>query len=191
MHKNVLCTRDNNTPRPGSPLVAGRESQVLLRTLPLLSPAWFLALSVWTLFENFSRLEQKNLENLEYGKLSTPSKWCNGCSRKLVAQLVKTLSALQDTWVRSLGGEAPLEKGLATNSSILAWRISWTVQYMGSQRVRYSWVTFTFILSKIKTMKRSLKYSEILVHFGSALMPNQRAGLRICKLSLFVASVYE
>ena len=145
----------------------------------------FLALSVWTVFENCSRLEQKNLENLGYGKLSTQSKWCNGCSRKLVAQLVRNLSAMQETWVRSLGWEDPLEKGMATHSSILAWRIPWTVQSMGSQRVRYSWVTFTFILSKIKTIKGSLKCSEILVHFGFALMSDQRAGLRICKHSLF------
>ena len=41
----------------------------------------------------------------------------------LVAQLVKNLPAVQETWVRSLGWEDPLEKGKATNSSILAWRI--------------------------------------------------------------------
>jgi len=45
----------------------------------------------------------------------------------LVAQLVKNLSAMQETWARSLGREAPLEKGRATHSSILAWRIPWTV----------------------------------------------------------------
>ena len=38
---------------------------------------------------------------------------------------------MQETWVRSLGQEDPLEKGKATNSSILAWRIPWTVQSMG------------------------------------------------------------
>ena len=41
----------------------------------------------------------------------------------LVAQLVKNLPAMQETWVRSLGWEDPLEKGRATHSSILAWRI--------------------------------------------------------------------
>ena len=41
----------------------------------------------------------------------------------LVAQMVKTLPAMQETWVRSLGQEDPLEKGMATHSSILAWRI--------------------------------------------------------------------
>ena len=45
----------------------------------------------------------------------------------LVAQLVKNLPAMQETWVQSLGWEDPLEKGKATHSSILAWRIPWTV----------------------------------------------------------------
>ena len=52
--------------------------------------------------------------------------------------MVKNLPAMQETWVRSLGWEDPLEKGTATHSSILAWRILWTeelggLQYMGSQ----------------------------------------------------------
>ena len=62
----------------------------------------------------------------------------------LVAQLVKKLPAMQETWVQSLGWEDPLEKGKATHSSILAWRIPWTIQSMGSQRVRHDWVIFTF-----------------------------------------------
>ena len=45
----------------------------------------------------------------------------------LTAQLVKNLPTMQETWVRSLGWEDPLEKGKATHSSILAWRISLTV----------------------------------------------------------------
>ena len=45
----------------------------------------------------------------------------------LVAQLVKSLPAMQETWVRSLGLEEPLAQGKATHSSILAWRIPWTV----------------------------------------------------------------
>ena len=53
----------------------------------------------------------------------------------LVAQLVKNPPAMWETWVRSLGWEDPLEKGKATHSSILAWRISWIVQFMRSQRV--------------------------------------------------------
>ena len=54
--------------------------------------------------------------------------------------MVKNLPAVQETWVRSLGWEDPLEKEMATHSSILAWRIPWTeepagLQFMGSQRV--------------------------------------------------------
>ena len=45
----------------------------------------------------------------------------------LVAQLVKNLPAMWEIWVQSLGWEDPLEKGMATHSSILAWRIPWTV----------------------------------------------------------------
>ena len=46
----------------------------------------------------------------------------------LVAQSVKNLPAVQDTWVQTLGWEDPLEKEMATLSSILAWKISWTVE---------------------------------------------------------------
>ena len=61
----------------------------------------------------------------------------------LVAQMVKNLPAMQETQVQSLDWEAPLEKGMATHSSILAWRIPWTVetsgiQSMGSQRVGHN-----------------------------------------------------
>ena len=51
----------------------------------------------------------------------------------LVAQTVKNLPAMRKTWVRSLGWEDPLEKGIATHFSILTWRIPWTVQSMGSE----------------------------------------------------------
>ena len=47
-------------------------------------------------------------------------------AHSLVSQTVKDLPAMQETWVRSLGWKDPLEKGMATHSSILAWRISWT-----------------------------------------------------------------
>ena len=63
-----------------------------------------------------------------------------------MAQLVKNPPAIQVTWVRSLGWEDPLEKGKANHSSILAWRIPWTIQFTGLQRVRYDWVTFTFTI---------------------------------------------
>ena len=63
----------------------------------------------------------------------------------LVAQLVENPPAMWETWVRSLGGEDPLEKGKATLSSILAWRIPWIVQSMASQRVGHIGAAFTFI----------------------------------------------
>ena len=48
-----------------------------------------------------------------------------------MAQLVKNLPAMLETWVRSPGWEDPLEKGMATHSSILVWRTPWTVWSMG------------------------------------------------------------
>ena len=59
----------------------------------------------------------------------------------LVAQLVKNLPAMQETQVWSLAWKDPLEKGMVTHSSILAWRIPRIVKSMGSQRVWYSWAT--------------------------------------------------
>ena len=60
-----------------------------------------------------------------------------------MAQTVKNLAAMQETWVRSLGREDPPEKEMATHSSILAWRIPWTeepggLQSMGLQRVGHN-----------------------------------------------------
>ena len=57
-----------------------------------------------------------------------------------MAQTVKRLPTMQETWVQSLGQEEPLEKEMATHSSTLAWRIPWTeescgLQSVGSQRV--------------------------------------------------------
>ena len=54
--------------------------------------------------------------------LPTKVRWAS-----LVAQLVKNLPAMQETWIPSLGWEDPLEKGMVTHFSILAWRIPWTV----------------------------------------------------------------
>ena len=66
--------------------------------------------------------------------------YCATTGASLVAQMVMNLPAMQETWVRTLGQEDPLEKEMATHSSILAWRIPWTaepggLQSMGSQRV--------------------------------------------------------
>ena len=54
----------------------------------------------------------------------------------LVAQRVKHLPAMLETWVRPLGGEDPLEKEMTTHSNILAWRIPWTDESDGLQSIR-------------------------------------------------------
>ena len=89
----------------------------------------------------------------------------------LVAQTVKHLPTMRETWVRSLGGENPLEKEMATHSSTLAWKIPWEepggLQSMGLQRVGQDWAIslhFTSILFKclwrpsvLRMLKCSLK----------------------------------
>ena len=67
----------------------------------------------------------------------------------LVAQMVKNPPAMQETGVQSLAPEDPLKEGIATHSSILAWRIPWTEELgrlwsTGSQRVRHNWVSNAF-----------------------------------------------
>ena len=56
-----------------------------------------------------------------------------GEKASLVAQMVKNLPAIQETWVKSLGWEDPVEKEMATHFTILAWRIPWTEEAGGLQ----------------------------------------------------------
>ena len=77
------------------------------------------------------------------------------CKLHLLGAVLKNLPATKETWVPSLGSEDPLEKGMATHPSILAWRIPWTkkaarLQPMGSQRVRHNSVTNTFTFQNCK-----------------------------------------
>ena len=97
-----------------------------------------------------SRTQLKWLSTLAFKwiKINQLFIWHPLCSF-LVAQTVKNLPAMQETWIWSLGWENPLKKGVVTHSSILAWRIPWTeepgrLQFMGSQRVRHDWATNTF-----------------------------------------------
>ena len=84
----------------------------------------------------------------------------------LVAQIVKPLPAVQEVWVRSLGQEDPLEKEMATHSSILAWRIPWTeelgrLQSTGLQSLtRLSDFTFTFHFHALE--KEMATHSSVL-----------------------------
>ena len=68
--------------------------------------------------------------------------------------MVKNLPAVWETWVQSLGREDPLEKGIATHSIILAWRIPWTEEPGGLQGVGHNWATNTFtFLPETKTIR--------------------------------------
>ena len=72
-----------------------------------------------------------------------------------MAQRLKRLPAMQETWVWPLGGEDPLEREMATHSSILAWRIPWKeepggLQSMGLQRVGHDWATSLSLKREIK-----------------------------------------
>ena len=101
----------------------------------------------------------------------------------LVAQMLKHLPAMWETWVRYLGWEDPLEKKMATHSSILAWRIPWMeepggLQSTGSQRVGHDWATsFSFSLS-----------SKEQVSFNFVIQPQSVVILEPKKIkSIFVA----
>ena len=86
----------------------------------------------------------------------------------LVAQTVKNLPAMQETQVLSLSWKNPLEKGMATHSNILDWRIPGTeecggLQSMGSQRVKHNWVTslsFYYRSDLVKTTEFTVSLDE-------------------------------
>ena len=90
----------------------------------------------WT--EEPGRLQSMGSQRVRHNWVTSLIHSLTGAS--LVAQLVKNLPAMQETWAQSLGWEDPLEKGKATHSSILAWRIPWTTVHW-SQRVGQDWVT--------------------------------------------------
>ena len=87
-----------------------------------------------------------------------PRSQISGSYASLATQTVKNLPAVQETQVQSLGREDPLEKGMATHSSFLAFRVPWTeaprgLQYVGLQRVRHHWAsehTHTYTLVAVR-----------------------------------------
>ena len=104
----------------------------------------------------------------QWGHLLAPIRLYYFLSASLGAQLVKNLPVMQETWVQSLGWEDPLEKGTATHSSILAWRIPWTEETVGLQSVRLQRVRhdfhFHFSLSPVaQTVKNPLAMQETWV----------------------------
>ena len=118
-----------------------------------------------------------------------------------MAQRLKCLPPMRETWVRSLGQEDPLEKEMATHSSILAWRIPWTeepgrLQSTGSQRVGHDWATSpspslyeeeiwkgscaqrrdhvkTQEVNQLQGKKRAFKMSHKCMFLGSLSCPNK------------------
>ena len=74
------------------------------------------------LYVNSAQMTNESLQNTQIGIDSLHIT----IGASLVAQMAKSLPAVLETWVRSLGQEDPLEKEMATHSSILAWRIPWT-----------------------------------------------------------------
>ena len=112
--------------------------------VPFLNPAWRYGISqfmyCWNLLSTVLGISIISILNTRFPW------WLLWAS--LVDQVVKNTPAMQDTWIRSLGWEDPLEEGTSGHSNILAWRIPRTevpgkLQSMGSQRVGHDWVTFT------------------------------------------------
>ena len=104
------------------------------------------------LYSPWCRKESDTTEQLSPYFTSSEYSWLISFGTSLVAQMVKRLPAMLETQVRSLSREDPLEKEMATHSSILAWRIPWTEEpgrlpSMGSQRVEHDWATLhTYLL---------------------------------------------
>ena len=103
---------------------------------------------IWTWIKVRERIEHNRSWDCLQNVLLHMFKWTS-----LVAQLVKNLPAVQETWVLFLGWDDPLEKEIATHSSIIAWEIPWmgdpgNLQSMGSQRIGHDWATSLYLLSK-------------------------------------------
>ena len=120
-----------------------------------LPPSFFLGLLV-TVLNSFSiaNWTPSNLQDSSFGIIFFFMSFYT-VQASLMAQLVKNPPAMWEIWVWSLGWEDPLEKGMATHSSILSWRIPWTgepsrLQSIGSQRVGHNWETLTFTFLSLK-----------------------------------------
>ena len=103
-----------------------------------------------------------------------------------MAQIVKSLPAMQDTQVWSLSWEDPLEKRMGTHSSILACRIPWTeepggLQSMGSQRIGHDWVANTFTLKNGPHQKNYLIFISKMGGNSAPLESKWEAETNQCK----------
>ena len=113
--------------------------------MEMLKIKWVLATFTQSVRETRLQIQEVHLWNSPWRKQFSCSPTINFWA-SLVAQRLKRLPPMQETQVRSLGWEDPLEKEMVTHSSIFAWRIPWTekpgmLQSTGSQRVRRDWAT--------------------------------------------------
>ena len=131
-------------------LILGKHFEYLNPATTGVSISWakpFSLLSTTTEFLSFTTFSDSKGDWL-FAKWSWLSHYMHSLRAFLVGQMIKTLPAIQETWVQSLGQEAPLEKGMVTYSNILSWRIPWTkepdgLQSMGLQRVWHDWAINT------------------------------------------------
>ena len=127
-----------------------------------------------TLWHTFPMLcSFHNTQNI-YSFLILLNQWILSLA-SLVAQMVKYLPAVWETWVRSLGWEMPQRKGTATHSSILAWRTPWRVepgrlQFMGSQRVGHEWNELALTHARVLLIIFCIIVKNPCLTFYSALL---------------------
>ena len=115
------------------------HKNVPLTTLGVCTSTWWLSGQIWTYFQHLQA--------------------------SLIAQSVKNLPAMQETQIRTLGQEDPLEKGLATHSNILASRIPWTEElagYKGVTRVWHDWLTLTLFHLQIFAIRVMFSQDNVI-----------------------------
>ena len=108
---------------------------------------------------------ERRYENIPEGRRYRGDHFSGFSGLPQIGSVIKNLPAVQETWVWSLGQEDPLEKGVATHFSNLAWSIPWTeepggVQSMGSQRVGHDWATFTHTPAELSSSDRKSIFFE-------------------------------
>ena len=110
-----------------------------------------------------------------------------------MAQLVKNLPAIWETWVQSLGWEDPLEKGTATHSNIMAWRIPWTIspsnEYSGLISYRMDWFDLLVVQGTLKSLLQHYSSKASILHSlgphglcSAWNSPGQNMGVGSCSL---------
>ena len=134
---------------------------------------WVLLNSWWTLLNSLMSSNSFLMMSLELSMENMSSADSDNFTSSFsiwILLFLSDYSAMWETWVRSLGWEDPLEKGKASHSSILAWRIAGTLQSMGAHRVGYDGMTFTFTLARTS--------NTMLNQSGKSENPHSVADLR-------------